>query len=531
MPGSMENIEGGMELITLEDNVGLSFNFSADKNKARENLYNIEAKALPHYSILFDMENARAAMDDGLAHILTDKAGNTIIIGYADCMGGNPDGECNCSGTHKVKTRVKVADAPASYSEEYKNNVRKTNPTYNKSDDTVEIEREEPISPSPFRAMLCASIFNMGFSKETIMRQATQFSRDTGGGSLEADTLKFLGEGGQWRNMMLQREQEGKSPVPYLYIKNDTKIITLSTFFEEYAAYLILIAALIATAFIGPLSAGLLGTAFKSLTGIAFKYAQTGILTLKDLGEVAISLAPSLAPASKNGTSKILGFDTKILEKLASDGSKMYNSVLTGNYKDIADVFGVSGKSDISQIVNMASKKDISGLAKFSGLPVNEVEKQVQSYKNSEMIAGLVYEYDKIKTQTEAVGNGLLHAPIRQYVQNVAANNEIAPAIPNSIGAMQILVNNTNINANELKAITSTFQGQKAMPNSLNRLQLLAFIEEAKQNMKKGVKGFVLPANTPSELVGEYAYIIQGEVKGSYVIPADMFSHNYVEFG
>ena len=69
------------------------------------------------------------------------------------------------------------------------------------------------------------------------------------------------------------------------------------------------------------------------------------------------------------------------------------------------------------------------------------------------------------------------------------------------------------------------------MPNSLNRLQLLAFIEEAKQNMKKGVKGFVLPANTPSELVGEYAYIIQGEVKGSYVIPADIFSHNYVEFG
>lgn len=491
--------QNGLELITLEDD--LRDGFSSDKQAAREALYRIEAKGVPHYSIYFDLNMARAAMDDGLAHVCTDKAGNTIIIGHANCESGNPDGDCNCkSGTQ-----------------------------------------------SPFRAMLCASIFNMGFSKDVIMQNARVFTRATGGGGLEQDTTQYFssseemsklpepvrkvyGEMGQWRKLMLQREKQGRNQLPYLYIRQDATVITLSSFIEQYAGLLILIGAALATAFIGPLSAGLIGQAFKTLTGLAVKYAGKGSITFSDLTEIAVAMAPTLLPAG-TGSGKILGYDTKQLTKLAGDGAKVYNSVVSGKYGDIADVFGISKKSDVYKIADMVSKKDVYGIARAAGLPLGEVEKQMQAYKNSEMVTGLIYNYNKIKNQAETLGNGLAHGPIQQYVKNVVANSDIAISVPNALGATGIITNNTKININELKGLTNPLQGQKTPSGTLDRLMLLALIEEAKKNMKNGVKCLVLPGNTNPDLVGEYAYVVQNEVRGSYVVPAEVFGNHYVEFG
>lgn len=424
------------------------------RKESTERLAELYSKGTPHYSALSNWDNVQAMLWLRTPYVLTDDNGNTVIFGY------NADG-----------------------SDEYTGNT------------------------SPYREIYKAGILYQGKKKDLVEAQKKSFQTNAGAGNLETGAQYALYDmSGNWLGLMREREAAGKSTIPYIYeITKDTPVDV----WESLGIVALIAAGAVASFVTAGIASPLVAAAVTGLLNVSLGYIETGTLTLDDVAQSAVSLAPNLLGDSDviKQASKLVNIDLSDTGDIAKIANTAYKAISDNDAGALAELYNIASSSKTAGLSQLIKSADSVGIANLLSRPLPEVEKTVLSMQNSEMIKDLTLNYDRIAEQSFIDGNALDKAAIRQYLVNAAAQfagsdstKGILTGIPNNLSAVKIITDNNYTDVNSYKALLETVTGyNKFGVDDIEPLLSGSMTELAKEYAGTG-RELILPSNIPGSL-------------------------------
>ncbi len=432
--------------------------------------------AVPHYSILGHLGLAQQFIRGGDVHIFTDDVGNLIIFGLYEC----------------------------------------------RSDDVRKCSK-----PSRMRVLYDAGVLFKDISPSIVNKTMVKTDRKTGSG-WPGETTKNIFWDKKWMNKMIQRENEGFSPVPYLYFVYDVNPVTFSSVVMDIANVVLASAGMIANFVTGGVVSPIVNAGVSVFTKLVAGVAKDGNITINDLTDAVVASAPILLSEDDVAATlkKNVPIDIKPLQSLVEEGALVYQAAANDDHESVSKLLGIDIRSLAGQFL-MADLKsyDTYSITGSAQKRLSDVEKIMQSVQNADMMLNMTTQYDRMSRAAYVEKNALIHHPIQQFLINAQANVQInsmtdelkgfIAGFPNALGAVKMIVQNNDMNVQEFNALLNIITNRDIGKNDLDRLTTDALMERAKHY--KGKK-FVLPSNLPNHLIDTVSEKINRELPGVTVI-------------
>jgi hypothetical protein len=462
----------GMYLSSLEDSFSDGYTKLVKANK----------KAIPHYSLLEDVDIRRAVIQSGKVWYFKDNVGNSYIYGFY--QGTRPDLKDNSPLKILLDTEAGI---------KWKN---------------------------------CIALRDRNTGGGWIEKTADDFVKWNIGSTELGKKLGLDPKLSWFDSIKFIESKKIKHDQAILLIVKDVKVTSFNEIWRGTASGILKVLVVIAGALATILSAGTTEIAIIAAAGALFtvidKIVAGGDMSIGELGNLATKTAPLFMDSTdlNNINQKVEALSKDSTLKMVQTGYNLYNSKLKNSLNDVLGVAGLSGLSDYQEGIDIANEileniesGDVIGLANKLGVTDAEAEKAKLAYNF------LQKSSDLSQVEPNAINAaGALEIPeVQSFILNTYSSllerdgqnlQSVTAVIPNSQGVIKLINDGYVLENSEVKNLVNLFQGEYSNAIYLKKLAVNAMVEEAK-TFANTDKTYFLPSNLPPQTQIEAGRIIK----------------------